>query len=443
MHVSHKILNIIIKAGYTLIKSILFTFLLFSILPFLVVSESYGIEFTVNPDRIEIAAIPDWVDQNFRWYGEGAIAQSELINAIKYLIDEEIMVIDRPTASSGDSLQSDLAAKGIIVIDSIPRDLAAKGIIVIDSMPDQRATDFSLRGELEAKGIIIVGGMPSDLAAKGIIIINNMPSDSLRDELEAKGIIITGTIPSDVAEKGIIIVGGSPSDLAAKGIIITGTMQRATAAGGEDDFDLDGDVDGFDPDGDVDGFDFLVWQRGSAKSVINDGQLIANQKVQQLVEDGIVGSKTWEIEMSNVKQEINSVHTRIWGDPHLASTDGIVDDLQVIVLFSNSLKMEEKLVQLEISHLKELSDRLEQISDEDMERLEIIKKKFDSIEGAANYMEFKLTSVLITSWSTYASNPNFELKTTDVSSMSKDLQELSDIMTSKHTSKEITSKYQQ
>ena len=45
-------------------------------------------------------AIPDWVDQNFRWYGEGAIAQSELVNAIKYLIDEEIMVIDTPTASS-------------------------------------------------------------------------------------------------------------------------------------------------------------------------------------------------------------------------------------------------------------------------------------------------------------------------------------------------------
>ena len=46
-------------------------------------------------------SIPDWVDQNFRWYGEGVIAQSELINAIKYLIDEEIMILEKPTASSG------------------------------------------------------------------------------------------------------------------------------------------------------------------------------------------------------------------------------------------------------------------------------------------------------------------------------------------------------
>ena len=164
-------------------------------------------------------SIPDWVDQNFRWYGEGAISQSELVNAIKFLIDEEIMIIDTPTASSGDFLQSDLAEKGIVIVDSIPSDLAAKGIIIVDFMPDQRA-DSSLRDELEARGIVIIDSMPSDLEAKGIIIIDVMPSDSIRSDLEAKGIIIIDAMPSDVTEKGIIVITGSPSELAAKGIII-------------------------------------------------------------------------------------------------------------------------------------------------------------------------------------------------------------------------------
>jgi len=73
--------------------------------------------------------IPSWVDQNFRWYGEGLIAQGELVNAIKYLIDEEIMVIDTPTASSGDFLQSDVAEKGIVIIDSIPSALISWSIL--------------------------------------------------------------------------------------------------------------------------------------------------------------------------------------------------------------------------------------------------------------------------------------------------------------------------
>lgn len=42
----------------------------------------------------EESKIPTWVDQNFRWYGENRISQTDLLNAIKYLIEEKIMVID-------------------------------------------------------------------------------------------------------------------------------------------------------------------------------------------------------------------------------------------------------------------------------------------------------------------------------------------------------------
>lgn len=38
-------------------------------------------------------SIPDWVDQNFVWYGKGLISQTELVNAIKYLTDNDIIFI--------------------------------------------------------------------------------------------------------------------------------------------------------------------------------------------------------------------------------------------------------------------------------------------------------------------------------------------------------------
>lgn len=40
-------------------------------------------------------AIPDWIDQNFRWYGEGQITQTEILNSLKYLIENEIIVIEK------------------------------------------------------------------------------------------------------------------------------------------------------------------------------------------------------------------------------------------------------------------------------------------------------------------------------------------------------------
>jgi len=39
-------------------------------------------------------SIPDWVDQNFRWYGQGQITQTEILNSLKYLIENEIIIIE-------------------------------------------------------------------------------------------------------------------------------------------------------------------------------------------------------------------------------------------------------------------------------------------------------------------------------------------------------------
>ena len=39
-------------------------------------------------------AVPDWVRNTALWYGEGNISETEFLNAIKFLVENEIIVLD-------------------------------------------------------------------------------------------------------------------------------------------------------------------------------------------------------------------------------------------------------------------------------------------------------------------------------------------------------------
>jgi uncharacterized protein with GYD domain len=52
-------------------------------------------------------AIPDWVDQSFRWYAGGQIQQSELLNSMKYLLDHNIMHISDKAAKEMHDLKAE------------------------------------------------------------------------------------------------------------------------------------------------------------------------------------------------------------------------------------------------------------------------------------------------------------------------------------------------
>ena len=54
-----------------------------------------------------VKAIPDWVDQSFRWYGQGQIQQSELLNSMKYLLDNSIMHISDKAAKEMHDLKAE------------------------------------------------------------------------------------------------------------------------------------------------------------------------------------------------------------------------------------------------------------------------------------------------------------------------------------------------
>ncbi len=47
---------------------------------------------TEDPTESEI--IPIWIKNNFRWFSEGAISEGEILNALKFLIDNNIIQID-------------------------------------------------------------------------------------------------------------------------------------------------------------------------------------------------------------------------------------------------------------------------------------------------------------------------------------------------------------
>jgi len=54
-----------------------------------------------------VKAIPDWVDQSFRWYAQGQIQQSDLLNSMKYLLDNNIMHLSDKAAKEMHDLKAE------------------------------------------------------------------------------------------------------------------------------------------------------------------------------------------------------------------------------------------------------------------------------------------------------------------------------------------------
>jgi hypothetical protein len=73
---------------------------------------------TVNADEImdnlnddlrdvQAKAVPDWVDNNFKWYGEGKIGQSDLLNSLTYMLDNNLMHLSDKAAQEVNDLRNE------------------------------------------------------------------------------------------------------------------------------------------------------------------------------------------------------------------------------------------------------------------------------------------------------------------------------------------------
>ena len=55
-------------------------------------------------------AVPDWVDNNFKWYGEGKIGQSDLLNSLTYMLDNNLMHLSDKAAQEVNDLREENVA---------------------------------------------------------------------------------------------------------------------------------------------------------------------------------------------------------------------------------------------------------------------------------------------------------------------------------------------
>ena len=49
---------------------------------------------SISVNFVNAESIPEWVKNNALWYGQGDISESEFLNAIKFLIESEIITIE-------------------------------------------------------------------------------------------------------------------------------------------------------------------------------------------------------------------------------------------------------------------------------------------------------------------------------------------------------------
>ncbi len=54
-----------------------------------------------------VKAIPSWIDNNFKWYGEGKIAQADLLNSLNFMLDNGIMHLSDKAAQEVKSLREE------------------------------------------------------------------------------------------------------------------------------------------------------------------------------------------------------------------------------------------------------------------------------------------------------------------------------------------------
>lgn len=48
---------------------------------------------SVFTHSVDASAVPDWIKNTAKWYGDGDISEDDFLNAIKYLIQQKIIVI--------------------------------------------------------------------------------------------------------------------------------------------------------------------------------------------------------------------------------------------------------------------------------------------------------------------------------------------------------------
>ena len=77
------------------------------------------ISFSVNFANAE--SVPEWIKNNALWYGQGNISEGEFLNAIKFLIENGVIVVEPAEEKIPETM------KATIIIPNGNSDISAKG----------------------------------------------------------------------------------------------------------------------------------------------------------------------------------------------------------------------------------------------------------------------------------------------------------------------------
>ncbi len=104
-------------------------------------------EVLVEFEHGDTKPIPNWVDQNFRWYGEGQISQTELLNALSFLLDNNIMFISEDAARNVQQLKEENAQlKMKLGVNQEDNNSIESGKLIETSRDDDEPIPYSCDG---------------------------------------------------------------------------------------------------------------------------------------------------------------------------------------------------------------------------------------------------------------------------------------------------------
>jgi len=87
-----------------------------SILKITIIAISIVILVSFSTDFVNAENVPNWIKNNALWYGQGEITETEFLNSIKFLIENDILVLDNDDEIKRNQLTQIIIPNGNYVV---------------------------------------------------------------------------------------------------------------------------------------------------------------------------------------------------------------------------------------------------------------------------------------------------------------------------------------
>jgi len=88
--------------------------------------------------------LPEWIRNVFVWYADGKVSENELLNSIKYLVQEKIIVVDTYSTVQGSTCKALYDEAVNRIVSNSVFDRIASGVLVLGILYPELLTDKQL-----------------------------------------------------------------------------------------------------------------------------------------------------------------------------------------------------------------------------------------------------------------------------------------------------------